>query len=194
MQTKSVKATLYRWAGSWGPFKVSIPCGECILTRDILSDAFENELADIPVELETKDWLSHWWEPLRYKGWHAPILIVEGQLVSQGEALNRGLLVQAIIKAWGQRDNLQGNIVFGKSTCPASAKAKDMLDDKGIEYQYFDVVKDSKALYRMISEVKTIVGEKAPVTVPQIWLDSTYVGGADQLQTWLDHRKSPNTS
>ena len=194
MQNKPIKATLYRWAGSWGPFKVNIPCGECTLTKDILSDTFENELADIPVELETKDWLSHWWEPLRYKAWHAPILIVEGQLVSQGEALNRGLLVQAVIKAWAQRDNLQGNIVYGKATCPFCVKAKEILDKEGIEYQYHDVVKDSAALYRMIPEVKAIIGEKTPVTVPQIWLDSAYVGGAEQLQTWLENKKSPNGS
>ncbi|MCA2493314.1 glutaredoxin, partial [Vibrio sp. 2175-1] len=25
--TQPIKITLYRWAGSWGPFKVNIPCG-----------------------------------------------------------------------------------------------------------------------------------------------------------------------
>ncbi|MGR5209265.1 glutaredoxin domain-containing protein [Vibrio rotiferianus] len=180
-----IKITLYRWAGSWGPFKVNIPCGECTLTKDILADTFENELSDVPVELEVKDWLSNWWEPLKLGAWHAPILVVEGKVVSQGEALNRGVLVQSVIAEWTKRDQLKGNIVYGKATCPYCVKAKKLLDEAGITYEYHDVVKDSAALYRMIPEVKAIIGEKTPVTVPQIWLDDKYVGGADNLEKWL---------
>ena len=184
--TQPIKITLYRWAGSWGPFKVNIPCGECTLTNDILQDTFDNELAGIPIELEIKDWLSHWWEPLKLGSWHAPILIVEGNVVSQGEALNRGVLIQSVIQQWAQQDTLKGNIVYGKATCPYCVKAKKMLDDAGIQYQYHDVVKDSAALYRMIPEVKAMIGMKTPVTVPQIWLDGHYIGGADNLQAWLE--------
>ncbi|NOH95737.1 glutaredoxin [Vibrio sp. 99-70-13A1] len=183
--TTPIKITLYRWGGSWGPFKVNIPCGECTLTKDILKDTFENELADVEVELEVKDWLSHWWEPLKLGAWHAPILVVEGKVVSQGEALNRGVLVQSVIKEWTKRDTLKGNIVYGKATCPFCVKAKNMLDEAGVEYKYYDVVKDSAALYRMIPEVKAIIGEKTPVTVPQIWLEGKYVGGADNLAAWM---------
>ncbi|USD66944.1 glutaredoxin [Vibrio sp. SCSIO 43136] len=180
--TNPIKITLYRWGGEWGPFKVKIPCGECTLTKDILADTLENELAGIPVEIETKDWLSHWWEPLKVGAWHAPIVMVEGKVISQGEALNRGVLVQSIIEQWTQRDSLKGNIVFGKATCPYCVKAKAKLDELGIRYQYYDVVKDSAALYRMIPEVKAIIGQKTPVTVPQIWLDGQYVGGFDNLE------------
>jgi len=183
--TTPIKITLYRWGGSWGPFKVNIPCGECTLTKDILKDTFENELAGVEVELEVKDWLSHWWEPLKLGAWHAPILVVEGKVVSQGEALNRGVLVQSVIKEWTKRDTLKGNIVYGKATCPFCVKAKNMLDEAGVEYKYYDVVKDSAALYRMIPEVKAIIGEKTPVTVPQIWLEGKYVGGADNLAAWM---------
>ncbi|EHT4939828.1 TPA: glutaredoxin [Vibrio vulnificus] len=183
--SEAIKITLYRWAGSWGPFKVNIPCGECTLTKDILTDTFANELNGIPVELEVKDWLSHWWEPLKLGAWHAPILVVEGKVISQGEALNRGVLIQSVIKEWTKRDTLKGNIVFGKATCPYCVKAKQLLDSAGIHYQYHDVVKESAALYRMIPEVKAIIGEKTPVTVPQIWLDGSYIGGCDKLEVYL---------
>ncbi|EGQ8028172.1 glutaredoxin domain-containing protein [Vibrio vulnificus] len=186
--SEAIKITLYRWAGSWGPFKVNIPCGECTLTKDILTDTFANELNGIPVELEIKDWLSHWWEPLKLGAWHAPILVVEGKVVSQGEALNRGVLIQSVIKEWTKRDTLKGNIVFGKATCPYCVKAKQLLDAAGIHYQYHDVVKESAALYRMIPEVKAIIGEKTPVTVPQIWLDGSYIGGCDKLEVYLKER------
>ncbi|EHU5128497.1 glutaredoxin [Vibrio vulnificus] len=186
--SEAIKITLYRWAGSWGPFKVNIPCGECTLTKDILTDTFANELNGIPVELEIKDWLSHWWEPLKLGAWHAPILVVEGKVVSQGEALNRGVLIQSVIKEWTKRDTLKGNIVFGKATCPYCVKAKQLLDAAGIDYQYHDVVKESAALYRMIPEVKAIIGEKTPVTMPQIWLDGSYIGGCDKLEVYLKER------
>ncbi|EHD0090707.1 glutaredoxin [Vibrio vulnificus] len=186
--SEAIKITLYRWAGSWGPFKVNIPCGECTLTKDILTDTFANELNGIPVELEIKDWLSHWWEPLKLGAWHAPILVVEGKVVSQGEALNRGVLIQSVIKEWTKRDTLKGNIVFGKATCPYCVKAKQLLDAAGIDYQYHDVVKESAAMYRMIPEVKAIIGEKTPVTVPQIWLDGSYIGGCDKLEVYLKER------
>ncbi|GIA31757.1 glutaredoxin-related protein [Vibrio cholerae] len=185
--TTPIKVTLYRWAGHFGPFKVNIPCGECTLTKDILADTFANELAGVPIELEVKDWLSYWWEPLKLGAWHAPIVVVAGKVISQGEALNRGVLVQSIIKEWTKQDALQGNIVFGKATCPYCVKAKQLLDTAGIDYRYHDVVKESAALYRMIPEVKAIIGEKTPVTVPQIWLNGQYIGGCDALEKWLQN-------
>ncbi|HGS5688070.1 TPA: glutaredoxin domain-containing protein [Vibrio cholerae] len=185
--TTPIKVTLYRWAGHFGPFKVNIPCGECTLTKDILADTFANELAGVPIELEVKDWLSYWWEPLKLGAWHAPIVVVAGKVISQGEALNRGVLVQSIIKEWTKQDTLQGNIVFGKATCPYCVKAKQLLDTAGIDYRYHDVVKESAALYRMIPEVKAIIGEKTPVTVPQIWLNGQHIGGCDALEKWLQN-------
>ncbi|MEG7568606.1 glutaredoxin domain-containing protein [Vibrio cholerae] len=185
--TTPIKVTLYRWAGHFGPFKVNIPCGECTLTKDILADTFANELAGVPIELEVKDWLSYWWEPLKLGAWHAPIVVVAGKVISQGEALNRGVLVQSIIKEWTKQDTLQGNIVFGKASCPYCVKAKQLLDTAGIDYRYHDVVKESAALYRMIPEVKAIIGEKTPVTVPQIWLNGQYIGGCDALEKWLQN-------
>ena len=185
--TTPIKVTLYRWAGHFGPFKVNIPCGECTLTKDILADTFANELAGVPIELEVKDWLSYWWEPLKLGAWHAPIVVVAGKVISQGEALNRGVLVQSIIKEWTKQDTLQGNIVFGKATCHYCVKAKQLLDTAGIDYRYHDVVKESAALYRMIPEVKAIIGEKTPVTVPQIWLNGQYIGGCDALEKWLQN-------
>ncbi|ENM5749466.1 glutaredoxin [Vibrio mimicus] len=189
--TTPIKVTLYRWAGSFGPFKVNIPCGECTLTKDILADTFANELAGVPIELEVKDWLSYCWEPLKLGAWHAPIVVVAGKVISQGEALNRGVLVQSIIKEWTKQDTLQGNIVFGKATCPYCVKAKQVLDNAGIDYRYHDVVKESAALYRMIPEVKAIIGEKTPVTVPQIWLNGQYIGGSDSLEKWLKENPHP---
>ena len=192
MPTNPVKVILYRWAGAWGPFKVNIPCGECSLTVDVIEDTFANELAEIPVELETHDWLSEWWRALRVGGWHAPIVVVGGRVVSQGHALNRGVLTEAVIAEHVKHSEITGTRLFGKQSCPHCTRAKGYLENAGIEYAYHDVVKEPRSLYEMLGRVKPIVGPKTPITVPQIWFDGKYVGGADQLQEIVKSPVEPN--
>ncbi len=186
MERKAVELILYRWAGSWGPFKVKIPCGECALTVDVIKDTLETELNGIPVNFVIREWLSEWWKPLMKGGWHAPIVIVGDKIVSQGHALNRGVLTEAVIEEHVKLTAINGNYIFGKETCPHCVRAKGYLNDANIDFNYHDVVKNPRALYEMISRVKPIVGPKTPITVPQIWLDGTYVGGADQLGKLLN--------
>lgn len=181
MSENPVVVTLYRWAGQWGPFKVNIPCGECALTVDVLKDTFANELAGIPIELEDREWLTNWYKPLLKGGWHAPIVMVDGKIVSQGNALNRGVLTEAVIGGYAGRTKLPGNHLFGKASCPHCVRAKGYLEQAGIDYEYHDVVREPRSLYEMLARVKPIVGPKTPITVPQIWLDGAYIGGADQL-------------
>ena len=184
--------TLYRWAGRWGPFRVRVPCGECALTVDVLEDTFANELAGVPVELDNREWLSEWWRPLPAGGWHAPIVAVEGRVVSQGHALNRGVLTEAVIAAHVRRGGIRGNHVFGKESCPHCTRAKGYLVEGGVDYAYHDVVREPRALYEMLGRVKPLIGARTPVTVPQIWLDGSYVGGADDLSERLRLSVVPN--
>ncbi len=189
---KAVQVQVYRWAGAWGPWKVNIPCGECSLTLDVINDTFNTDLDGVPVELDVREWLTEWWKPLPKGGWHAPIVMVEGKIVSQGHALNRGVLTEAIIDAYAKRSRVSGNHVFGKETCPHCVRAKGYLEEAGIEYKYWDVVKDPRSLYEMLARVKPIVGPKTPITVPQIWIQGKYVGGADDLSQLLDREVVPN--
>jgi glutaredoxin len=192
MSNDAIKVTLYKWAGAWGPFKVSIPCGECSLTKDVIQDTFDTELAGVDVELDEQEWLSEWWKPLPKGGWHAPIVMVEGKIVSQGHALNRGVLTEAIIDAHAKRTAVQGTHVYGKETCPHCKRAKGYLEEAKVSYEYHDVVREPRALYEMLARVKPIVGPKTPVTVPQIWINGYYIGGADQLSDVLKVSVEPN--
>jgi glutaredoxin len=187
-----VKVTLFRWAGAWAPFKVNIPCGECSLTLDVIQDTFDTELEGVPVGLDVRDWLTEWWKPLFKGGWHAPIVMVEGKLINQGQAFNRGVLTEAIIDAYAKRSEVSGNVLFGKATCPHCVRAKSYLDEAGIDYAYHDVVRNPRALYEMLTRVKPIVGPKPPITVPRLWLDGRYFSGADQLSTLLEREVEPN--
>lgn len=192
MSAKPVKIMLFRWAGAWGPFRIKIPCGECALTKDIILDTLATELNGIPVELDAHDWLSEWWKPLLRGGWHAPIVLVEGRVIGQGHALNRGVLTQAVIEAYAGRFPITGNHLFGKEGCPHCRRGKDYLEKAGIDYVYHDVVRDPRALYEMLARVKPMIGSKTPITVPQIWIDGRYVGGADQLGRIVHHLVEPN--
>lgn len=190
--TSKVTITVFRWAGAWGPFKVNIPCGECSLTKDVIQDTIDHELEGIEVELDMRDWLSEWWKPLGKGGWHAPIVLVDGKLISQGRALNRGLLTEAVIEAHANKAPVEENVIFGKESCPHCRRAKEYLGAAGIEFQYRDVVREPRALYEMLARVKPIIGPKTPVTVPQIWLDGHYVGGAAELSERLQKTVEPN--
>ena len=177
-----VRLRLYKWAGQWGPFKVRIPCGECALTEDVIEDTLSFELANAKVEFIVKEWLTYWWEPLLAGGgWHAPIVLVENKVISQGDALNRGVLAEAVIREYVSRFPLEGTHFFGKEKCGHCTRAKEYMDRAGINYQYHDVVKNPGALYEMLARVKPIIGEETPVTTPQIWIDGAFIGGADEL-------------
>jgi glutaredoxin len=192
LSTQEVIITVYRWAGSWGPFSVKIPCGECSLTKDVIADTIETDLEGIPVKFIMKDWLNEWWKPLVKGGYHAPIVIVDEKIISQGRALNRGLLTEAVIEAYAKKSSVTENIVFGKESCPHCKRAKEYLTDTNVAFKYYDVVKEPRALYEMLARVKPIIGAKTPVTVPQIWLDKQYIGGADQLSKHLEINVEPN--
>ncbi|PJE80191.1 Glutaredoxin 3 [invertebrate metagenome] len=176
-----VVITVYKWAGSWGPFRIRVPCGECTLTKDVILDTLACDLSDIPVKLVMHDWLNQWWKPLLKGGWHPPIVMVGDKVISQGEALNRGILTQAVIESHVQYTELVGNHIFGKEDCPHCKRASQLMEQAGIHFQYHDVIRDARALYEMLGRVKPIIGPKTPVTVPQIWIDGKYIGGADEL-------------
>ncbi|EGG98100.1 hypothetical protein imdm_662 [gamma proteobacterium IMCC2047] len=44
----------------------------------------------------------------------------------------------------------------------------------------------------MLARVKPLTADKTPISVPQIWLDGRYVGGADQLGEQLKARAAAN--
>jgi glutaredoxin len=192
---KPARLTLYRWAGSWGPFKVRVACGECTLTTDIVKDVMANELACAPVELEVKDWLSHVIEAVLKGARHAPVVMLNGRVISQGVAVNRGLLAEAVMAEHVQHFPIEGTHVFGKDNCGYCTKAKAALDAAGMAYGYHDVVRNPGTMYEMISRTKAMIGSKTPVTTPQIWIDGDYVGGYDALKARLEApRPQPDNS
>ncbi len=93
---KQVLIVQYRWAGKWGPFRIRSACEECDLTRTIIKNLIKNELKRCKVRFVVKPWLDNWVYCLLRGGWHAPIVFVNGKLISQGVVVNKNKLVREV--------------------------------------------------------------------------------------------------
>lgn len=78
--------------------------------------------------------------------------------------------------------------VFGRENCPYCVRAKEFLKSRGLEFSYKDVMEDEVFFMQMSEWVKEATGAP-PKTVPQIFLDDTYVGGYDDLVTRLEREE-----
>ena len=77
----------------------------------------------------------------------------------------------------------QRTIVYGKANCPYCQLAKDELTLQGMPFDYIDLEEIGKS-------AAEVTGRKVK-TVPQIYLNGTYIGGYDQLMNYLN--TSPQT-
>lgn len=68
--------------------------------------------------------------------------------------------------------------VYSKDPCPHCVRAKALLKRRGVEFTEIDAPTN---LAEMNSRVIAATGEAAR-SVPQIFLDGEYIGGADQLE------------
>lgn len=68
--------------------------------------------------------------------------------------------------------------IFGKPNCPYCTSAKSLLEIKQLGYEYID-------FFELDDEAQKKVRERAPTagTFPIIFLEDTYIGGFNQLQS-----------
>lgn len=71
--------------------------------------------------------------------------------------------------------------IYGKPNCPYCESAKDLLDNKGLDYEYIDItVEGINAV-----ELAKLVNQDVVKTVPQIITEDTYIGGFTELRKSL---------
>ena len=92
---KKLEIVIYRISGKQFFFKVPTQwCEECDLTiaavRSVLSEL--GVATDPQVRLTIKPWLEYMDEALAKGGWHAPVLILNGRIFSQGVVPNKAAL------------------------------------------------------------------------------------------------------
>jgi peroxiredoxin/glutaredoxin len=64
-------------------------------------------------------------------------------------------------------------VMFSRAGCSFCAKAKHLLDGRGWPYE------------EVAASPRRLRGVSGKATTPQIFIDGTYIGGADELETWL---------
>lgn len=68
--------------------------------------------------------------------------------------------------------------IFTKPGCPFCKKAKAMLDEKGIAYEEITISNHGPSS-------KTLRAIANASTVPQVFIEGEYIGGSDDLETYL---------
>ncbi|HWH22574.1 MAG TPA: glutaredoxin 3 [Allosphingosinicella sp.] len=65
--------------------------------------------------------------------------------------------------------------IYTKFLCPYCARAKKLLEDKGVEYDEYEISADPEKRAEMMQRAS------GRHTVPQIFIDGRHVGGSDDL-------------
>lgn len=63
--------------------------------------------------------------------------------------------------------------VYGKQNCPSCSKAKALLEQMGVQYEYVDVFDSPDAMELLV--------ESGLKTVPQVYQDGKLIGGFEAL-------------
>ncbi len=65
--------------------------------------------------------------------------------------------------------------IYYWTTCPFCARARGLLDSKGVKYEGYDITGDEAARAKMVERTG------GPKSVPQIFIDDKHIGGSDDL-------------
>lgn len=68
--------------------------------------------------------------------------------------------------------------LYTKDTCPFCHRAKDLLIDRGINFDEIDVLEHS-------DERQMLATKYNHPTVPLIFIDDQFIGGCSELETFL---------
>jgi len=90
--------TIYRFVGSQGFFSVPKKWREeCDLLVAIVKKTIKDLGIKDKTKLTIKPWFLWWWQPLfAHFAWNAPILVINGKLISQGIVLSKETIVKAL--------------------------------------------------------------------------------------------------
>ncbi len=78
----------------------------------------------------------------------------------------------------GYQGNFMARVeIYTKAFCPYCSRAKALLDGKGIAYDEHDITMGGPQRAEMIARAN------GGMTVPQVFVGATHVGGSDDLAT-----------
>lgn len=75
-------------------------------------------------------------------------------------------------------------IIYSKPSCPNCVKAKKLLDDRQVSYTSIEIGVEIQP--QELFDLFEAKGLAQPRTAPQIFLQGQYIGGYDQLVTYIE--------
>lgn len=72
--------------------------------------------------------------------------------------------------------------IYGKERCKFCLMARQLLNSKGIAFEYSDVAQDESKIQQIREEWQKM---NSPATVPAIWVDGKFIGGYNRLSDFL---------
>ena len=76
-------------------------------------------------------------------------------------------------------------VIYSKTSCPACITAKDIFNQKGVEYE--EIILDNKP-----EDIQQLTNRTGVRTVPQIFINGEFIGGCSDLID-LDRQKKLDT-
>ncbi|OQR80505.1 hypothetical protein THRCLA_23472 [Thraustotheca clavata] len=75
-----------------------------------------------------------------------------------------------------------GCVIFGEATCDYCKKTKDFFKKEKVTYEYIGV-DDQSTSPKGIDVYNALIRMTKQNTLPNIWINSTFIGGYDTIQT-----------
>ena len=73
-------------------------------------------------------------------------------------------------------------VIYSKPNCPWCVKAKELMNRLGMKYDEKKLDEDYTR-----DDLRLLVPENLPLTVPQIFVDGYRVGGYEDFAEWCDN-------
>lgn len=189
MKKKTVRLTLYRYAGKFLFFRIKNRCRECDISYTILQRLMNEQLRGKPVSLRIVPWLDNFWKVIWRGGWHAPILTVNSKVFSQGRVPDVPKLLSTIGKTLNDTSLIQSGevkiekvvspekesaiTVYFSPACPHCRWLISYLNNNGIKYSSRDVTLSESAR----KDVERLTGR---LSIPVIIAKGEIIQGFDK--------------
>lgn len=72
--------------------------------------------------------------------------------------------------------------IYSKPNCPWCVKAKELMNSLGLKYHEFVLDVDYTR-----DELRELIGENKPLTVPQIFVNMNLIGGYEDFAEYCDN-------
>jgi glutathione-dependent peroxiredoxin len=82
------------------------------------------------------------------------------------------------------------NIAYTKTGCPHCARAKELLQEHGIDFVERDIMTKPEYITELQALMRDKIEPGGVITTPQIWFMGDYIGGTLMLEAYLSKREN----